>query len=260
MLSNQIKPLFLLIIFSFVIPVAAQKKRVRVSEDVPPKPPPVKKQSAGKTAEVVKYAAYIDVYDDSEFKVTFVPSDDTQSNSGKSVWVENLFSSLNSKNQKTNLSEIIVRPSMSLSFGELSDFLKKIRSSASQQVKVQLDEDILAEISKPLSKTIKPNPLFLLVNLEADGKVSLNNEPSGSIDDLLQLQTFLTKIFNDRMNYGVFREGTNEVNKEVFIKVPNTVKLLELKNLARGVRDSGAVPIGLQIDDFIRTDVIEKLN
>jgi len=258
MFSNQMKLLFLVVFFSLAICANGQKKRVKENA-TPPKPPPVKKSSAEKTNTVVNYTAYIDVSDKSEFKVTFAAANNGQSNFDQIFWIENLFSSLNSKNQKTNLTEIIVRPSMELSFGKLTEVLKKIRNSANQTIRVQLDNDVLAEISKPLPKTVKPNPLFLLVKLEADGKVSINNESLGSIDDMSQLQNLLAKIFDERINNGVFREGTNEVDKEVFLTIPNTFNLLALKKLARGVRDSGAYPISLQIDESVMIMQIEAI-
>lgn len=253
------KLLFILVFFSMIMCVNGQKKRVKADSEAPPKPPPVKKNSAVTTNAAAKYVAIVEIDESSKIKVSFEDLYYLESYSDKTAWAENLFSSLNSKNQKPNLSEIIFRPSMNLSFGELSDVIKKIRNSANQPIKVQIDNDISAEISKPLIKTVKPNPLFLLVNLTADGKVSLNNEPLGSIDELSKLQNLLMKVFDDRTNNGVFREGTNEVDKEVFIIVPDSTKMPEIKKLAKGLIDAGANPIGLQIDDFVRTTSVEEI-
>ena len=97
----------------------------------------------------------------------------------------------------------------------------------------------------------KPNPLTLVVSVnKGDKKVTLNKEPAGDISDMSSLTTQLTQIFKDRENNGVFREGTNEVEKTVFIKSPRTVRYGEVVNVIDAVKQAGAQPIGLQIDDL----------
>jgi biopolymer transport protein ExbD len=48
----------------------------------------------------------------------------------------------------------------------------------------------------------------------------------------------------------VFREGTNEVEKTLFIKSPRTLKYGDVVRVIDAVKQAGAQPIGLQIDDL----------
>ena len=61
----------------------------------------------------------------------------------------------------------------------------------------------------------RPDPLTLVVKL-VNGKPTMNNEPYNDLD---QLTRKLREIFKDREANGVFREGTNEVEKTVNVQV-----------------------------------------
>jgi TonB family protein len=95
----------------------------------------------------------------------------------------------------------------------------------------------------------KPNPLTLVAMLEKDSQLKLNNESAGTLSDAKVLRDKLTSIFKDRENNGVFREGTNEVEKTVFLQVSNSVRYGDFIKLVEAVKGSGAQPIGIQIDD-----------
>lgn len=97
----------------------------------------------------------------------------------------------------------------------------------------------------------KPNPLTLVVGVnKGDMKVSLNNETFGDISNTGDLTSKLSEIFKGRENNGVFREGTNEVEKTVFIKSPRSIKYGDVVKVIDAVKQAGAQPIGLQIDDL----------
>ncbi|MBA3335132.1 MAG: biopolymer transporter ExbD [Pyrinomonadaceae bacterium] len=97
----------------------------------------------------------------------------------------------------------------------------------------------------------KPNPLTLVVTVnKSDMKLSLNKENAGDVSDASSLTTQLSEIFKERDTNGVFREGTNEVEKTVFIKSPRTVKYGDVVKVIDAVKQAGAQPIGLQIDDL----------
>ena len=97
----------------------------------------------------------------------------------------------------------------------------------------------------------RPNPLTLVVAInKSDMKVSLNNEAVGDVSDPSGLTTKLSQIFKERENNGVFRENTNEVEKTVFIKSPRSVKYGDVVQVIDAVKQAGAQPIGLQIDDL----------
>jgi biopolymer transport protein ExbD len=91
--------------------------------------------------------------------------------------------------------------------------------------------------------------LVVAVN-KGDMKLTLNNNPFGDVSDPGNLTTELSRIFKDRENNGVFREGTNEVEKTIFIKSPRSIKYGDVVKVIDAVKQSGAQPIGLQIDDL----------
>jgi biopolymer transport protein ExbD len=97
----------------------------------------------------------------------------------------------------------------------------------------------------------KPNPLVLVVAInKSDRKVTLNNEGMGDVSDASALTTKLTQVFKEREAGGVFREGTNEVEKTLFIKSPRSVKYGDVVRVIDAAKQAGAQPIGLQIDDL----------
>lgn len=105
---------------------------------------------------------------------------------------------------------------------------------------------------KPDDQTIaKPNPLTLVVAVNrSDMKLTLNNQEAGDVSNASDLTAKLTEIFQGRDANGVFREGTNEVEKTVFIKSPRSVKYGDVVKVIDAVKMAGAQPIGLQIDDL----------
>jgi biopolymer transport protein ExbD len=98
---------------------------------------------------------------------------------------------------------------------------------------------------------VKPNPLTLVVAINRENRnITLNNESAGSVDDPTSLTAKLTEIFAQRTTNGVFREGTNEVEKTIFIKSPTLVKYGDVVKVIDAAKQAGASPIGLQIDDL----------
>jgi biopolymer transport protein ExbD len=96
----------------------------------------------------------------------------------------------------------------------------------------------------------RPNPLTLVVQVERDLNLKLNNDAMGDVTNTEPLTTRLQQIFKDRENNGVFREGTNEVEKTIFIKAPRSVPYGRVVTVIDAAKLAGAQPIGLQIDDL----------
>lgn len=104
---------------------------------------------------------------------------------------------------------------------------------------------------KEEEKTVaKPNPLTLVVSISNDLKVKLNVDEAGNTSDASLLTSKLSQIFKDRAQNGVIREGTNELEKTVFIKAPKSVNYGEVVKVIDAVKTAQADPIGLQIDDL----------
>lgn len=98
---------------------------------------------------------------------------------------------------------------------------------------------------------VKPNPLTLVIAINnTDKSVTLNNEKFGDTTNTEDLTNKLSQVFKDRENNGTFREGTNEVEKTVFVKAPRSSKYGEVVKVIDAAKIAGAQPIGLQIDDL----------
>jgi biopolymer transport protein ExbD len=98
---------------------------------------------------------------------------------------------------------------------------------------------------------LKPNPNTLSVVITREGaKLRLNTEDIGDVSDTTPLTAKLEEVFKDREARGVLREGTNEVEKTIFIKAPKSVKYGDVVKVIDAVKLAGAQPIGLQIDDL----------
>jgi biopolymer transport protein TolR len=104
---------------------------------------------------------------------------------------------------------------------------------------------------KDQPQNVKPNPLTLVVAINRDTKgITLNNEPFGDVSDTDKLTNKLREVFKERETGGVFREGTNEVEKTLFIKSPKSIRYGDVVKVIDAVKVAGAEPIGLQIDDL----------
>ena len=98
---------------------------------------------------------------------------------------------------------------------------------------------------------IKPNPLTLVITIDKNTKkVRLNNDDAGDVSDASALTDRLKAIFTQREQNGVFREGTNEVEKTVFIKSSTSTKYGDVVRVIDAAKIAGASPIGLQVDSL----------
>lgn len=102
-----------------------------------------------------------------------------------------------------------------------------------------------------LSKPLKPNPNTLVVFIgKGNGKLRLNQDDIGDVSNTEPLTAKLMEIFKMRESLGILREGSNEVEKTVFIKAPKSVKYAEVVKVIDALKASSAYPVGLQIDDL----------
>ena len=116
----------------------------------------------------------------------------------------------------------------------------------------RFEAKVPAEPKEELNQAnIKPNPLTLVIAINRETRgITLNNEPYGDVSDPEKLTSRLREIFRDRDANGVFREGTNEVEKTVFIKSPRSVRYGDVVRVIDAAKTAGASPVGLQIDDL----------
>ena len=115
----------------------------------------------------------------------------------------------------------------------------------------RFEAKVPAEPKDQQNVNVKPNPLTLVVAISKETKgITLNNEPFGDVSDTDKLSNKLREVFKERENGGVFREGSNEIEKTIFIKSPKSVRYGDVVRIIDAAKAAGASPIGLQIDDL----------
>ena len=115
----------------------------------------------------------------------------------------------------------------------------------------RFEAKVPAEPKDQPQTNVKPNPLTLVVAINKETKaITLNNEPYGDVSDTEPLSNKLREVFKQREAEGAFREGTNEIEKTIFIKSPKSVRYGDVVDVIDAAKQVGASPIGLQIDDL----------
>lgn len=115
----------------------------------------------------------------------------------------------------------------------------------------KFEAKVPAEPKNQQNLEVKPNPLTLVVAINGSTKgITLNNQSAGDVSDASSLTAQLQEIFKSREANGVFREGTNEIEKTIFIKSPTSVRYGDVVKVIDAAKLAGASPIGLQIDDL----------
>ncbi|HEY0426639.1 MAG TPA: biopolymer transporter ExbD [Pyrinomonadaceae bacterium] len=145
------------------------------------------------------------------------------------------------------------------SFGDVAKLLDAFRKTkvenvgllVSPAVKTDVPFDILKvkipdEPTEQSLDNVKPNPLKLVVSLQKDDKLKLNSEAISA--DAISAK--LTEIFKGRESNGVFRAGTNEIEKTVSIKSRKSDRFVDVVRVIDAVAGAGASSIYLEIDDL----------
>jgi biopolymer transport protein ExbD len=145
---------------------------------------------------------------------------------------------------------IVIRSDQSLRYETILKSILVLREASEQRVYVETSTlSYLIVPQKPEANT-KPNPLTLWVSLDESLNLKLNREDEGNLSNPSDIQNRLSRVFKEREDDGVFREGTNEIEKTVFIKPDPHVKFREIANVADKLKIAGAWPIGLMVDDW----------
>ena len=98
---------------------------------------------------------------------------------------------------------------------------------------------------------LAPNPNTLIVTVNSDYSLKLNRTNDfGTVEDSAKLIGGLQSEFKKRAIEGILREGTNEIEKTVFIKAPKNLDYGSVAKVVDAVKLSGAEPIGLQLDSL----------
>jgi biopolymer transport protein ExbD len=152
---------------------------------------------------------------------------------------------------------VIVKADASLKYGSVVDVLVAIRDTGAGPIKVEASNDPsdpyaippdFSSSEKPVD--FKPNPLTLVVTITSDRKLTLNQDDMGTADDTSWLIQRLALIFQQRTEEKVFRPGTDKVEKRTYVKAARSLSFGEVKQVMDAVKQAGADPTGLQIDDL----------
>jgi len=122
--------------------------------------------------------------------------------------------------------------------------------------------DFKAKIpSEPKSvDRVNPHPDTLVVTLDSDSTLRLNAEGNlGTIREPAKLVERLSAVFAERAKNGAYWEGAEfrtdlteaeKIQKTVFIKAPRTIDYRSVVKVIDAVKQAGASPLSLQIDDL----------
>jgi biopolymer transport protein ExbD len=106
-----------------------------------------------------------------------------------------------------------------------------------------------ANIPPAAETNLPPHPNALIVTVDADYSLKLNQSAAlGTVENPDQFIEKLRETFRLRQTEGVFRPGTNEIEKTVFIKAPKNISYGSVAKAVDAVKLAGAEPIGLQIE------------
>ena len=93
-------------------------------------------------------------------------------------------------------------------------------------------------------RDLRPDPLTLVVTIEADRTLKLNEVTNmGTVYDLTPLASKLKTVFDERIRNRTYQ-------KTVFIKAPRNLPYGDVTRVLDGLKATGANPIGLQLDDL----------
>lgn len=117
-----------------------------------------------------------------------------------------------------------------------------------------------AKVPQESNDAAEPNPLALVVAVGADSSIRINTERDlGSIEHPEKAISRLKETFAARLENRAFSARgiaepqlpeNEKVEKTVFIKAPRGLDYGSVAKVIDAVKQSGAEPIGLQIDDL----------
>ena len=157
----------------------------------------------------------------------------------------------------------VFKPDLSQTLSAVVDPINSVRNFLTNNITIDLNDGLVLYVKRRanINKVVRPNPLTLLIDLDASNKITLNGEDEGKLSDLNKLKNHLSEIFKSRIENGVFREGSNTVDTTVNLLVPNAIKFGEIQRLVIAVSSAGADRIFLVFDrqDIVRTQLIQTI-
>lgn len=167
---------------------------------------------------------------------------------------------LRPRDAKRALPKVVLKFSDNDDFDSIATAVKSLQISP--KIVVELEHStsatrLIVSRDLPGATNVKPNPLSLLVEADAQNNVTLNGEAMGRTSDLGKLTGLLKRIYADREKNGVLRENTNEIEKTIFVRMSPRASGAELMMVAGALKDAGADRIGLQTEyPIIRENIL----
>ena len=162
-----------------------------------------------------------------------------------------------------NKSTVTVRADPSLRFDIVVKVLRSVRQALNACFNVEASTSsynpyvyIYPEPKEKSNLTAYPNPLLLIVHLDKNSDITLNNEKMGSLSDTSVIRNFLRQIFIEREKNGVLRAYSNDVEKTVRVKAEHSATFGDVIKIVDALKEAGASPVGLQIDDSHEDDLV----
>jgi biopolymer transport protein ExbD len=163
---------------------------------------------------------------------------------------------------KTRLAEIFqksrqvtVESADSSDFSDVLRVLRAVRDFGATPLSLKLaaaDGDFMVMI--PVSAyadediaNLRPNPLTLVVRVDANHRLYLNGDLQKSQQALFAR---LQQVFRQRKKMKAYRPGSNEIEATLFLKPYPDLSFSGAIDLLRALHRVGANPLGLQIDDL----------
>ena len=213
----------------------------------------VRDPSALQIPEIKDFAFVVEILDDEKIRLSVQRTD--RSHLLSAAELNQFFSGLPvARSKRTNGIEpiIIIEVAPSVHLASFLDLVGKIRDSSKLAIKIDCGGPFVGihpKLNQRQLIEIMPNPLLLLVNVAENSTLSLNGKEAGSLTDPSKIERWLADIFRQREANGVFRPGTNEIEKTVYIKMSRSGRFSDLIKLADVLTDAGADRVGLQVDE-----------
>jgi biopolymer transport protein ExbD len=186
---------------------------------------------------------------DFEFEVTITPMGlagvTVRKRSGMGLFTPAMLSGLADQSAKNSLSRtFVIRPDKAAKMEYVIAAINALRSSSKTDVRIEIDTDLNVSVpKKPDPNAIpRPNPLFLLVNIDERSNISLNGEKEGIFPDTAKVEQHLNQIFQDRAKNGIS-------DTAVVISLAKGMTFANLVDIARAIKRGGSDAVSLQVDE-----------
>lgn len=113
---------------------------------------------------------------------------------------------------------------------------------------------------EPTSEAASPNPLTLVVSIDSESNLTINHERDmGTAENPEKTIARLENVFAQRLQNHTYAQNLpqaadlteeDKIEKTVFIKAPRGLVYGKVARVIDAVKQSGARPISLQIDDL----------